>query len=91
MERVSSLFSWNRLKSRVNVWLWTPLIPRSCRGSHTFYRLYRLDLERTLAGAAFRHHRYVIHQYRGPHQSGLLVNVHTIDPQSGTPLTTLLD
>ena len=30
------------------------------------YRLYRLDLERTLAGAAFRHHRYVIHQFRGP-------------------------
>ena len=45
------------------------------------YRLYRLDLERTLAGAAFRHHRYVIHQFRGPHTSpiSLLVNVHTID------------
>ena len=26
------------------------------------YQLYRLDLERTLAGAPFRHHRYVIHQ-----------------------------
>ena len=47
------------------------------------YRLYRLDLERTLAGAAFRHHRYVIHQYRGPHTSpiSLLVNVHTIDSE----------
>ena len=47
------------------------------------YRLYRLDLERTLAGAAFRHHRYVIHQFRGPHTSpiSLLVNVHTIDSE----------
>ena len=45
------------------------------------YRLYRLDLERTLAGAPYRHHRYIIHQYRGPHISpvSLLVNVHTID------------
>ena len=45
------------------------------------YRLYRLDLERTLAGAPYRHHRYIIHQYRGPHTSpiSLLVNVHTID------------
>jgi len=44
---------------------------------------YRLDLERTLAGAAFRHHRYVIHQFRGPHTSpiSLLVNVHTIDSE----------
>ena len=45
------------------------------------YRLYRLDLERTLAGAPYRHHRYIIHQFRGPHTSpiSLLVNVHTID------------
>ena len=45
------------------------------------YRLYRLELERTLAGAPFRHHRYVIHQFRGPHTSpiSLLVNVHRID------------
>ena len=45
------------------------------------YRLYRLDLERTLVGAPYRHHRYIIHQYRGPHTSpiSLLVNVHTID------------
>ena len=44
------------------------------------YRLYRLDLERTLAGAPFRHHRYVIHQHRGPHTSAvsLLINVHAI-------------
>jgi uncharacterized protein (DUF885 family) len=44
------------------------------------YRLYRLDLERTLAGAPFRHHRYVIHQFRGPHTSAvsLLINVHAI-------------
>lgn len=45
------------------------------------YRLYRLDLERTLAGAPFRHHRYVIHQFRGPHTSAvsLLINVHAIN------------
>jgi uncharacterized protein (DUF885 family) len=45
------------------------------------YRLYRLDLERTLAGAPFRHHRYVIHQFRGPHTSpvSLLINVHAIN------------
>ncbi len=44
------------------------------------YQLYRRDLERTLAGAPYRHHRYVIHQYRGPHTSAvsLLINVHTI-------------
>lgn len=44
------------------------------------YQLYRHDLERTLAGAPYRHHRYVIHQYRGPHTSvvSLLINVHTI-------------
>ena len=47
------------------------------------YRLYRLDLERTLAGERFRHHRYVIHQFRGPHTSpiSLLVNVHTISSE----------
>lgn len=45
------------------------------------YRLYRLDLKRTLAGAPFRHHRYVIHQFRGPHTSpvSLLINVHAIN------------
>jgi uncharacterized protein (DUF885 family) len=44
------------------------------------YQLYRRDLERTIAGASYRHHRYIIHQYRGPHTSAvsLLINVHTI-------------
>jgi len=44
------------------------------------YQLYRRDLERTIAGAPYRHHRYIIHQYRGPHTSAvsLLLNVHTI-------------
>jgi uncharacterized protein (DUF885 family) len=44
------------------------------------YQLYRRDLERTLAGAPYRHHRYIIHQHRGPHTSvvSLLINVHTI-------------
>ena len=39
------------------------------------YRLYRLDLERTLAGERFRHHRYVIHQFRGPHTSPISVPI----------------
>ena len=48
------------------------------------YQLYRLDLERTLAGAPFRHHRYVIHQHRGPHTGvvSLLVNVHTVTSEA---------
>ena len=48
------------------------------------YQLYRLDLERTLAGAPFRHHRYVIHQHRGPHTGvvSLLVNVHTVETEA---------
>lgn len=48
------------------------------------YQLYRLDLERTLAGAPYRHHQYVIHQYRGPHTSvvSLLINVHTINSEA---------
>ena len=44
------------------------------------YQLYRRDVERELAGAPYRHHRYIIHQHRGPHTSvvSLLINVHTI-------------
>ena len=47
------------------------------------YRLYRLQLERSLAGAAFRHHRYVIHQHRGPHTGvvSLLINVHAVESE----------
>ena len=48
------------------------------------YQLYRRDVERTLAGAPYRHHQYVIHQYRGPHTSvvSLLINVHTINSEA---------
>ena len=48
------------------------------------YQLYRRDLERTLAGSPYRHHQYVIHQYRGPHTSvvSLLINVHTINSEA---------
>lgn len=44
------------------------------------YQLYRRDVERELAGAPYRHHRYIIHQHRGPHTSvvSLLITVHTI-------------
>ena len=44
------------------------------------YQLYRRDVERELTGAPYRHHRYIIHQHRGPHTSvvSLLINVHTI-------------
>ncbi|MGA1581354.1 MAG: DUF885 family protein, partial [Luminiphilus sp.] len=33
------------------------------------YQLYRRDVERELTGAPYRHHRYIIHQHRGPHTS----------------------
>ena len=50
------------------------------RESLLSYRLYRRDVERELAGAPYRHHRYIIHQHRGPHTGvvSLLTNVHTI-------------
>ncbi|MAL96136.1 MAG: DUF885 domain-containing protein [Haliea sp.] len=43
--------------------------------------LYKLDLERQLAADDFRHHHYVIHQFRGPHTlaaSGL-INIHRVN------------
>ena len=50
------------------------------RESLLSYQLYRRDVERELAGAPYRHHRYIIHQHRGPHTGvvSLLTNVHTI-------------
>lgn len=44
------------------------------------YDLYKLDLQRQLASDQFRHHKFVIHQYRGPHTqvaSGL-INIHSV-------------
>ncbi|QFU77902.1 DUF885 domain-containing protein [Halioglobus maricola] len=43
-------------------------------------QLYRSDLERRSASDAFRHHKYVIHQHRGPHTqvASNLINVHTV-------------
>lgn len=44
------------------------------------YDLYRLDLERSLASDDFRHHKFIIHQYKGPHTQAAsnLVNIHTV-------------
>jgi len=46
--------------------------------------LYQLDLQRRIASDEFRHHKFVIHQFRGPHTqvaSGL-INIHTVDSVS---------
>ncbi len=45
------------------------------------YDLYKLDLERRLAADEFRHHQFVIQQYRGPHTEapGFLINIHQVD------------
>jgi uncharacterized protein (DUF885 family) len=42
--------------------------------------LYQSELERRLAADEFRHHRFVIHQYRGPHTQAAshLINIHTV-------------
>ncbi len=42
--------------------------------------LYQLNLQRRLASDEFRHHHFVIHQFRGPHTfvASALINVHTI-------------
>ncbi|MFN2329100.1 MAG: DUF885 family protein [Chromatocurvus sp.] len=44
------------------------------------YDLYELNLERQLANDQFRHHHYVIHQFRGPHTAvpSALINIHRI-------------
>ncbi len=44
------------------------------------YDLYKLDLERQLAADEFRHHHYVIHQFRGPHTvvPSTLINIHRV-------------
>lgn len=44
------------------------------------YDLYQLDLERRIASDEFRHHKFVIHQFRGPHTQAAsnLVNIHRV-------------
>ena len=45
------------------------------------YDLYELDLRRRLASDAFRHHKFVIHQHRGPHTGfpSDMINLHRVD------------
>lgn len=45
------------------------------------FDLFKLDLERRLASDVYRHHKFVIHQHRGPHTSvpSRLINVHQIE------------
>ncbi|MEQ8264556.1 DUF885 domain-containing protein [Pseudohaliea sp.] len=46
--------------------------------------LYRLNLERLLARDAFRHHDFVITQFRGPHTQvpSVLINIHRVQSQA---------
>ncbi|MCU7555165.1 DUF885 domain-containing protein [Alteromonas sp. ASW11-19] len=43
-------------------------------------RLYRLGLERDIENDRFRHHTYVMHQYRAPHTMvpSFLINIHRV-------------
>ncbi|WP_229802503.1 DUF885 domain-containing protein [Halioglobus pacificus] len=42
--------------------------------------LYKLDIERQLASDDFRHHKFVIDQFRGPHTAvpSFLINIHRV-------------
>lgn len=44
------------------------------------YDLFELDLVRRLASDDFRHHKFVIHQHRGPHTTfpSNMINTHTV-------------
>jgi uncharacterized protein (DUF885 family) len=44
------------------------------------YDLYKLDLQRQLASDDFRHHQFVIQQFRGPHTEAAssLINIHKV-------------
>ncbi len=48
------------------------------------YDLYQLSLQRRLASDDFRHHKFVIHQFRGPHTQAAsnLINIHRVDELS---------
>lgn len=43
--------------------------------------LYRISLQRRLNSDDFRHHKFVIHQFRGPHTQAAsnLINIHRVD------------
>lgn len=43
--------------------------------------LYRVSLQRRLNSDDFRHHKFVIHQFRGPHTQAAsnLINIHRVD------------
>ena len=43
--------------------------------------LYRASLQRSLNSDDFRHHKFVIHQFRGPHTQAAsnLINIHRVD------------
>jgi uncharacterized protein (DUF885 family) len=43
-------------------------------------RLYKLGIERNLANDAFRHHRYIVHQFRAAHTQvpSFLINIHRV-------------
>ncbi|BFT30932.1 DUF885 domain-containing protein [Alteromonas sp. D210916BOD_24] len=43
-------------------------------------RLYKLGIERDLANDAFRHHRYIVHQFRAAHTQvpSFLINIHSV-------------
>ena len=43
--------------------------------------LYRISLQRRLSSDDFRHHKFVIHQFRGPHTQAAsnLINIHRVD------------
>lgn len=44
------------------------------------WNVYQTDLRRQLASDEFRHHKFVIHQFRGPHTQAAsnLINIHTV-------------
>ena len=48
------------------------------------YDLYQQSLQRSLASDDFRHHKFVIHQFRGPHTQAAsnLINIHRVDDLS---------
>jgi len=50
-------------------------------GAALSWDLYKTNLERQLAADEFRHHQFVIHQFRGPHTAvaSFLINIHRVN------------
>ncbi len=50
------------------------------KASGLSWDLYRASLQRSIASDEFRHHKFVIHQFRGPHTevASNLINIHTV-------------